>query len=77
MVSIERIGSGVVITTDESSNIYPLGSLYSIITEDAEGIVLKMKASRKAIHEFTLAEMASPSAATTEELQDAVALLLG
>lgn len=71
------MGSGVMITTDESSNIYPLGSLYSIITEDAEGIVLKMKASRKAIHEFTLAEMASPSSATTEELQDAVALLLG
>ena len=77
MVNIERMGSGVMITTDESSNIYPLGSLYSIITEDAEGIVLKMKASRKDIHEFTLAEMASPSAATTEELQDAVALLLG
>ena len=77
MVNIERMGSGVMITTDESSNIYPLGSLYSIITEDAEGIVLKMKASRKAIHEFTLAEMASPSSATTEELQDAVALLLG
>lgn len=77
MVNIERIGSGVVITTDESTNIYPFGSLYSIITEDAEGIVLKMKASRKAIHEFTLAEMASPSAATTEELQNAVALLLG
>ena len=77
MVNIERMGSGVVITTDEGSNIYPLGSLYSIITEDAKGIVLKMKASRKAIHEFTLAEMASPSAATTEELQDAVASLLG
>lgn len=77
MVNIERIGSGVVITTDGCSNIYPLGSLYSIITEDAEGIVLKMKASRKAIHEFTLAEMANPSAATTEELQDAIALLLG
>ena len=49
MVNIERMGSGVMITTDESSNIYPLGSLYSIITEDAEGIVLKMKASRKAL----------------------------
>lgn len=76
MVRFEKNSNSVVITTDDTKSVYPLGTLITHTNAFSESIDLKLRASRKTILSFNYDEVDGIEGENAKEVQQQLALYL-